>query len=226
MFERFTHDARTLVVATQEIAPELAADEVAPVHLLVALTRVPSRTRDVLAAHGLTDAGVLEALDLESGAPRRQAPPLDEDDAEALRSIGIDLDAIRRAVEERFGEGALDTGAPGATLPAGDVDPAADDVPATHPTAEGGDDVVSRGRTRGRLRFGPAHVRFGRGSKKVLELAVREAFREGARSIAAEHVALGVLRAGDPEVRRILWQLSVDEATLRADLEGRGRNTA
>jgi hypothetical protein len=225
VFERFTHDARTLVVATQDIAPELGADEVAPVHLLVSLTRVPSRTRDVMAAHGLTDAAVLEALDLESGAPRRPTRPLDEDDAEALRSIGIDLDAIRRAVEERFGEGALDTGAPDATEPASDVS-AADDLHGAQASDDGGDDLVSRGRTRGRLRFGPAHVRFARGSKKVLELAVREAFREGARSIGAEHVALGVLRAGDPEVRRVLWQLSVDEGTLRADLEGRGRNTA
>jgi hypothetical protein len=219
VFERFTHDARTLVVATQEIAPELGADEVAPVHLLLAMTRVPGGAREVLAAHGVTDAAVLEALDVEAGTPRRPTRPLDDDDAEALRSLGIDLDAIRRAVEERFGEGALDAG-PGAD---DGTDDAPDDASARDDRA---DELVTRGRTRGRLRFGPAHVRFSRGSKKVLELAVREAFREGAREIAAEHVALGVLRAGDHEVRRVLWQLSVDEPALRADLEGRRRRSA
>ena len=45
--------------------------------------------------------------------PRRRArqprpAPLGEDDAAALRSLGIDLDAIRDAVERQFGEGALD----------------------------------------------------------------------------------------------------------------------
>ena len=223
MFERFTHDARTAVVATQDIASELGADEVAPVHLLLAMTRVPSGTREVLAAHGVTDGAVLEALDVETGAARRPARPLDEDDAEALRSLGIDLEAIRRAVEERFGEGALDA-------PPGD-----DDTTAVPNEAQEGDRADepddrdrSRGRDRerGRRRFGPPHVRFARSSKKVLELSVREAFREGARELATEHVALGVLRADDREVRRVLWQLSVDESALRADLEGRRRRSA
>lgn len=206
VFERLTQDARAVVVATQDLCRELGADEVAPVHLLLALAQQGSGVRDTLVEHGLTDDVVRRALGVEVG-PRRDPRPLDEGDAEALRSLGIDLDAIRRAVEGRFGPGALDG-------PVGEPDAAAAED-------EG---LVSPGRSR--LRFGPARVRFGRGSRKVLELAVREAIRQGGREITATHVALGVLRTGDAEVRRVLRQLRVDERALRADLEGGLRRSA
>ena len=42
-------------------------------------------------------------------AARRTAPPADGDvDADALAALGIDLDEVRRRVEEAFGPGALD----------------------------------------------------------------------------------------------------------------------
>jgi ATP-dependent Clp protease ATP-binding subunit ClpA len=69
-------------------------------------------------------------------------------------------------------------------------------------------------------------VRFGRGAKKVLELALREAVREHSREIRSEHIALAVLRTDDDAVRMLLGSLGVDVRTLRADLEGRGRRTA
>lgn len=208
MFERFTQEARAVVVSTQELCQELGADEVAPVHLLLALVQEGSGVRDALVEHGLTDDGVRRALGAEA-APRRDGRPLDEEDAEALRSLGIDLDAIRRAVEERFGPGALDgpEGGP-------------------HPTAAEGERLVEPGPGRSRLRFGPARVRFGRGSRKVLELAVREAIRQGGREITTTHVALGVVRGGDADVRRVLRQLGVDERSLRADLESGMRRSA
>lgn len=37
-----------------------------------------------------------------------------DDDADALRSVGIDLDEVRRNVEDAFGPGALDRGVPDA----------------------------------------------------------------------------------------------------------------
>ena len=54
MFERFTHDARAVVISTQDICLGLGVDEVRPVHLLFALTEEGSGVSDLLAAHGIT----------------------------------------------------------------------------------------------------------------------------------------------------------------------------
>ena len=208
MFERFTRDARTVVVSTQELCRSLGADEVRPVHLLLALTEDDSGARDVLAAHGLTPDTVAEAL----GAPRATpSAPLGDDDAAALRSLGIDLDAIRAAVDKQFGEGALE-GA-GSSAGATGLDDETD--------VEEGEADLPRGR------FGVGgHVRFGRGAKKVLELSLREAIRQHSREIRSEHIALAVLRTDDEAVRMLLGTLGVDVRALRADLEGRGRRSA
>jgi hypothetical protein len=198
VFERFTRDARAVVIRTQDLCPALGADEVRPVHLLLALTESPNGARPVLAAHGLTTDAVSAAL----GAPRPVPPaPVGDDDAAALRSLGIDLDAIRDAVERQFGEGALD------------------DAAASGGAAHDGPEVDEPG--PGRRPFGlGGHVRFGRGAKKVLELSVREAIRARSGEIRSEHIALAVLRTDDDAVRLLLRTLGVDVPALRADLEG------
>ena len=203
MFERFTRDARTVVVAAIDLCSTLEADEVRPVHLLLALTQEGNGARGLLAAHGITEDAVGAAL----GAPRPAAPPpLGDDDAAALRSLGIDLDAIRKAVDGQFGEGALQ----GASAPSTEgAEP--DDI-----------DIDLSGR---RFTVG-GHVRFGRGAKKVLELSLREAIRVHSREIRSEHIALAVLRTDDDAVRMLLSSLGVDVAALRASLDGRGRRTA
>ncbi len=203
MFERFTRDARTVVVSAIDLCGTLDADEVRPVHLLLALTADRNGARDLLAAHGITQDAVRAAL----GAPRPTAPqPLGDDDAAALRSLGIDLDAIREAVDGQFGEGALE-GAAG-------------------PSSDGADlDDVDIDLSRRRFTLGGS-VRFGRGAKKVLELSLREAIRVHAREIRSEHIALALLRTDDDAVRMLLGSLGVDVAALRADLDGRGRRTA
>ncbi|HET7823569.1 MAG TPA: Clp protease N-terminal domain-containing protein, partial [Ornithinibacter sp.] len=191
-----------VVVTSIDLCTALDADEVRPVHLLLALTQQGSGARDLLAAHGVTEDAVGAAL----GVPRPAPPePLGDEDAAALRSLGIDLDAIREAVDKQFGEGALD----GAAV--ADRDGAAD--------LDDGD--------LGRRRLGlGGRVRFGRGSKKVLELSLREAIRMHSREIRSEHIALAVLRTDDEAVRMLLGTLGVDVAALRADLDGRGRRTA
>ena len=204
MFERFTRDARAVVVTSIDLCTTLDADEVRPVHLLLALTEEGNGARDLLAAHGVTEDAVSAAL----GAPRPTPPvPLGDDDAAALRSLGIDLDAIREAVDKQFGEGALD----GASAPASERD-----EPADLDEADPG---------RGRFGLG-GRVRFGRGAKKVLELSLREAIRVHSREIRSEHIALAVLRTDDEAVRMLLGSLGVDVAALRTDLDGRGRRTA
>jgi ATP-dependent Clp protease ATP-binding subunit ClpA len=203
VFERFTRDARTVVVSAIDLCATLDADEVRPVHLLLALTSNGNGARDLLAAHGITEDAVRAAL----GAPRPTPPdPLGDDDAAALRSLGIDLDAIREAVDKQFGEGALE----GAAAPS---------------PGEADDDDLDIDLSRRRFAFG-GHVRFGRGAKKVLELSLREAIRVHSREIRSEHIALAVLRTDDDAVRMLLGSLGVDVSTLRADLDGRGRRTA
>jgi ATP-dependent Clp protease ATP-binding subunit ClpA len=206
VFERFTRDARTVVVTSIDLCTTLDADEVRPVHLLLALAEDDSSARDVLSAHGLTADAVSAAL----GAPRPASPgPVGDDDAAALRSLGIDLDAIREAVERQFGEGAFDAAAAASAS-------ASDDR---------GDRDEESELARARTGFG-GRVRFGRGAKKVLELALREAVRVHSREIRSEHIALAVLRTDDDAVRMLLGTLGVDVRALRADLEGRGRRSA
>jgi ATP-dependent Clp protease ATP-binding subunit ClpA len=99
MFERFTEEARAVVVSAQEEASALGHDHIGAEHLLLGVAR---RARA---------AGLLRQLGLGYDALRAdlRAGPSDEPqlDADALASIGIDLDEVRRRVEESFGPGAL-----------------------------------------------------------------------------------------------------------------------
>ncbi|GAA0932924.1 Clp protease N-terminal domain-containing protein [Pseudonocardia zijingensis] len=103
MFERFTREARQVVVEAQEEARHRAADEIRTEHLLAAIYSV----RDEVALAVLDELGVDEADALQAVAGLRPGPSPSLD-AEALSAIGIDLDEVRRQVEEAFGPGALD----------------------------------------------------------------------------------------------------------------------
>jgi ATP-dependent Clp protease ATP-binding subunit ClpA len=103
MFERFTGKARQAVVAAQEEARTRGADEIRTEHLLAGLYTVPdSLALTVLDAFSVDKAAVLREIDRLRPHGR---PPID---AEALSTLGIDLDEVRRQVEEAFGPGALD----------------------------------------------------------------------------------------------------------------------
>jgi ATP-dependent Clp protease ATP-binding subunit ClpA len=102
MFERFTGKARRVVVHAQKTARERGADAIRTEHLLLALFAVPdSLAVMVLTAHNVTRADVEADIDRINGTPTPS-------DAEALATLGIDLDEVRRQVEEAFGPGALD----------------------------------------------------------------------------------------------------------------------
>ena len=65
MFERFTQDAREVVVGAQEEATRLHSDRIGTEHLLLGLLDQDSPTADVLARHGLTkESTVAELWDL------------------------------------------------------------------------------------------------------------------------------------------------------------------
>ncbi|MGW0180533.1 Clp protease N-terminal domain-containing protein [Nocardia sp. NPDC003345] len=108
MFERFAKSARSVVVAAQEQARALHSPEIRVEHLLLALLEAGGpRLRALLEENGVTESGALHELTEEvSGRP------LGPEDAEALRSIGIDLDAVRESLEATFGADALDRAHP------------------------------------------------------------------------------------------------------------------
>ncbi|WP_433324700.1 Clp protease N-terminal domain-containing protein [Spirillospora sp. CA-294931] len=99
MFERFTKEARNAVVAAQREGRELGHDTIGPQHLLLALAADDGPAGRVLREHGI------RASSLRAHVVRGAGDPLDPD---ALRAIGIDLDEVRQATEQSFGEGALD----------------------------------------------------------------------------------------------------------------------
>ena len=106
MFERFSKPARESVVQAQAAARRLGDDHIGVEHLLLGLlTQDESRAAAAMADLGVTAEGVEREL-----AARRLPGRLGAAEAEALESIGIDLEAIRRRVEESFGAGALDRG--------------------------------------------------------------------------------------------------------------------
>lgn len=108
VFERFTREARIAVVSAQEEARELVAREMNSQHLLLGVVQAAGdELSAVLGNYGLT-ADVIRARLAESRAATGDPfDPFDED-ADALRAIGIDLRAVRDSVARTFGGNAFD----------------------------------------------------------------------------------------------------------------------
>ncbi|TFV47846.1 Clp protease N-terminal domain-containing protein [Blastococcus sp. TF02A_35] len=100
MFERFTREAREVVVGAQHEARVLHSPTIGTEHLLLALLRQQTPSAAVLIRHGLTPEEVAADVVRFTGSA--------DLDADALTSVGIDLDAVRSTVEAAFGPGALD----------------------------------------------------------------------------------------------------------------------
>ncbi|WP_182875905.1 Clp protease N-terminal domain-containing protein [Microbispora sp. H10670] len=190
MFERFTEDARQAVRQAVEEARRLRHGQAGTEHLLLGLLSVTdSASARLLAARGVDRERVrTEILRIRGNAAGGEI------DAEALETIGIDLSAVRRKVEEAFGPGALDHEAP-----------------------------------RGRRGI-PAGGRWSTvtpRSKKVLELALREAVALKSKEIRDGHILLGIIREGEGLGVRVLADAGVNLVALREDvkshLAGAGR---
>ena len=99
MFERFTRNARAVVVGAQEVAHRHGAPEVRPAHLLESL----ASTDGILAMQVLADLGAPgdEVRRVVRGLGSRYSDVLDAEDAEALRLLGIDLDDVIRRIDQR-----------------------------------------------------------------------------------------------------------------------------
>jgi ATP-dependent Clp protease ATP-binding subunit ClpA len=105
MFERFSRSARVAVVLAQEEARELNTDEIGPEHLLVGVLQSAGHdVSAVLGGYGLT-AEVIRARLIAADSSGDESF---DDDADALRLIGIDLPAVRDSVARSFGTDAFD----------------------------------------------------------------------------------------------------------------------
>ncbi len=103
MFERFSEEARGVVSVALEQAGELGHDAVGTRHLLLGLLSPDTGAGyQVLNGAGLRADHVREVV-------RRRTPGdgLTEEDAEALRTVGIDLHVVLEHLAETFGPDAL-----------------------------------------------------------------------------------------------------------------------
>jgi ATP-dependent Clp protease ATP-binding subunit ClpA len=103
MLERFTRNARAVVVGAQQAAARAGAPDVRPAHLLESL----AATDGVLAMHVLAQLGAPgdEVRRVVRGLAVRYSDGLDADDAEALKLLGIDLDEVLSRIDGDLSDG-------------------------------------------------------------------------------------------------------------------------
>jgi len=200
MFERASTAMRAVVIDAQEQARRLEHRAIGTEHLLLALVASDTQPGGLLRELGLTTERVTAAIRRLLGT----RPPLGEEDAAALRAIGIDLDEVLARIQEHFGP--LDLNPP----------------PPPPPRRRFG---LRRNR-QSPTRPLTGHIPFTPRSKKVLELSLREAVRLDNRTIDAEHILLGLLREGEGLAALVLAESGVDVDDLRRRTEESLRKAA
>jgi len=199
MFERFTPEARSIVVEAQVHARRLDHRIVGTEHLLLALVANHGPPGQLLRVTGMTVEGI--TADIARWTTDRKS-----EDRQALASLGIDLDRVREATELAFGVGALD-----------------------REPMENHRRLLRRLRRRARLQgehnMCSGHLRFSARAKKVLELSLREALRLKHNYIGPEHILLGLLREGQGLACALLVQ-RVPLEQLRSAIERTIRRSA
>ena len=192
MFERFTYQARVVVVQAQEECRRLDHRRIGTEHLLLALLSPEAGTASVvLRESGLDRAKVTEAVERLVGQCR---PGLSAADVAALETVGIDADAVLAKMAESLGKDAL--------LPR---------------QAELRRSALLHRMLPRALRRGPrAHAPFAPRAKKVLELSLREALALKHNWIGSEHILLGLLREGNGLGAQIIAGEGLDFDQLRA----------
>ena len=200
MFERFTPQARAVVVEAQQAARGLRHNYIGTEHILLALASQESGIAvEVLTGAGVSPDGLRRAVvDVVGvGGVGGDECLLGVDDARALKMLGIDLDVVRARIEEVFGPGALDR-------------------PVTRERARLGRRRWGRRRTTCAQTVPGGHIAFTPRSKKVLELSLREALALGHNWIGAEHILLAVIREGQGLAAQLLVRGGVHLEDLRA----------
>lgn len=238
MFERFTDEARAIVPLASEHARRLGHRYIGGEHLLLAAVTIGQPASAVLCAHGVTpelvEEEIVRRVGLGAGAGLFGGL-----DAEALATIGIDLDAVRARIEASFGPQALARAAQAAHR----------DLrrrPGPRPPA-----LVRQWRRRRRARRamttvaasaprppeatgrycapGPrpsGHIPFTPASKKILELAVREGAARQDSHIGVEHIVLALTTIKQGLVPPILSEAGASAAALRTAILDRYRRAS
>lgn len=192
MFERFTPQAKDLVVEAQAQRADLADERVGTEHLLLALLAADGPAGQVLRRLGLDVDEVRDSLG-EEPAGHRSAT--DSDD-ELLEGLGIDVDAIRESLDEAFGPGALDRARDRRSRESG-----------RRLWGHRAEDS-RRGRS------------WDSDAKYTLECALREALRLKTKHIGPEHIGLGILNDRQNRAYQLLVGAAIDTVELREALEG------
>jgi ATP-dependent Clp protease ATP-binding subunit ClpA len=104
VFERFSEEARRVVVLAQEEADRFGHNYIGTEHLLLGLVAETTAASRVLAGLGLVRDRLRDDVGEIIGFGKVHGGPLD---AAALATIGIDLEEVERRIEETFGPGAF-----------------------------------------------------------------------------------------------------------------------
>ena len=234
MFERFTDDARQLVVQAQADARRLGHGFIGCEHLLLAMASTATPASAVLRDRGVSPERI-ETEILRAIGPGQTADLLGGLDREALASIGIDLDEVRTRLEATFGPDALARAVPACRRnrrPAWRKGPVAElmrrrrrrrargraALPAG-PARRGNAPILARPAPRGHIPFTPR-------AKKSLALALREAVTMKDNYIGVQHIALALLAMNDGMVPVILSALGASNTSLRAAILDRYRKAS
>jgi ATP-dependent Clp protease ATP-binding subunit ClpA len=178
MFERFTDSARAAVIAAQTHARAFGHTRIGAEHVLLG----------ALDDEQGIPAEVLGALGVDRAAVAAQVQSFGLSDAEALRTIGVDLDQVRRKVEDTFGPGAL-----------------------SRPRRQRQGLFGHRSTTGGQLAFSAE-------AKKSLVESLREAVAHADHYIGTEQLLLGLLATEEGTVMALLRRLgvTVDRSVIKA----------
>lgn len=195
MFERFTGAAREVVVEAQTGARALGHPRIGPEHLLLGALSHPDQPGvDALRRLGVTPerywSGIREVIG-DGG--------LTAADAGALSTVGIDLDQVRRQIEDTFGAGALDL---------------SDDDRATRRRSR----LPWRRSRRPQPPNPTGHIPFTPEAKRTLEKSLREALALKDRHIGVEHLLLGLLDPRTNRATEVLHHLGVEPAIARQEI--------
>jgi ATP-dependent Clp protease ATP-binding subunit ClpA len=200
MFERFTCQAREVVVQAQAQARRLGHGYIGCEHLLLSVVGTDSRAGDVLRSLGLTPEAVESATrSILSGG---RGPVLDR---EALAAVGIDLDLVRDRVEAAFGPGAL-----------------------TRPLQRQRRRPRTRWRRQRRCPTGApsGHIPFTPRAKKCLEGSLRESVARRDGYIGVEHLALALTAMTDGLAPHVFSRIGIPATQARAALVSRYRRAS
>ena len=234
MFERFSADARTVVIHAQQHARRLGHRYIGCDHLLLALAATDTPAGGVLREQGVTPERVEEQVVRSSGLGAAAALFADLD-RDALAGIGIDLDAVRATIEASMPLESLARA--GQAVQCGSHRAGAHRLRllrrwrrrrrAGRGLAESTETRTTPPPATGRYRApGPppdGHLPFTPGAKRVLEMSVREAAVRHDRHLGVEHIALSLFATAGGPVPPILNALATSRAQLRAAIVDRYR---